>query len=140
MKKIKEYLMLVADVLEKLVALLLMVAVVVGVAYEIPILLNGAREGLSSDGMQIIVEQCFNLIIVIEFVRMLIKHTMGTVVEILIYAMARTLILSHDSIWEVAISVVAIVILLAARKFLFLEHDIVTEDEEEELENKKEQK
>ena len=92
MRKIKEYLILVADVLEKLVAVLLMVAVVVGVAYEVPILLNGAKEGLSSEGMQKIVEQCFNLIIVIEFVRMLIKHTMGTVVEILVYAMASSFV------------------------------------------------
>ena len=65
-----------------------------------------------------------NIIIVIEFIRVLIKHTMGTVVEVLIFALARGLIVVNETIWEMAITIVAIAVLLACRKFLFLDDDL----------------
>ena len=55
---------------------------------------------------------------------------MGTVVEVLIFALARGLIVIKENVWEMAITIVAIAVLLACRKFLFLEEDLkkVTKD------------
>ena len=38
----------------------------------------------------------FNAIIIIEFIRMLIKHSINTVLEVLIFAIARGLVVGHE--------------------------------------------
>lgn len=60
----------------------------------------------------------FNLIIGVEFTKMLCKHTPDTVVEVLLFAIARQVIISHGNVWESVIGVVAIAGLFAVRKFL----------------------
>ncbi len=60
----------------------------------------------------------FELIIGIEFVKMLAKHTPSSAVEVLLYAIARQLISSHGSMVDALIGVVAIGILFGIRKYL----------------------
>lgn len=38
---------------------------------------------------QAVLEQAFNLVIGIEFIKMLAKHTPGSAIEVLLFAMAR---------------------------------------------------
>ena len=70
----------------------------------------------------------FNAIIVIEFIRMLIKHSMNTIVEVLIFAIARGLVVGHEEPWAELIRIVCIAILLVCRKFLFHEFDFEEEE------------
>lgn len=60
----------------------------------------------------------FNLVIGVEFTRMLCKHTPETVVEVMLFAIARQIIVSHPSIVENILGVIAIAALFAIRKFL----------------------
>jgi len=62
----------------------------------------------------------FSLVIGIEFIKMLIKHTPGSVVEVLLFAIARGLIVEHATTWETLIGIVAIAIVFAIRKYLFI--------------------
>ncbi len=62
------------------------------------------------------------LIIGIEFVKMLAKHTPGSVIEVLLFALARKLIIVHSSMLDLLIGVVAIAILFFIKKFLFSSH------------------
>lgn len=62
----------------------------------------------------------FSLVIGIEFIKMLIKHTPGSVVEVLLFAIARGLIVEHAETWETLIGIVAIAIVFAIRKYLFI--------------------
>ncbi|HIZ81693.1 MAG TPA: transporter [Candidatus Mediterraneibacter pullistercoris] len=66
---------------------------------------------------------CFNLIIGVELIRMLYLHTPITVFEILLFAIARQVIIGHSSPLNSLIGVVAIAILFATRKFLFTTFD-----------------
>ena len=66
---------------------------------------------------------CFNLIIGVELIRMLYLHTPITVFEILLFAIARQVIMDHSSPLNSLIGVVAIAILFATRKFLFAAFD-----------------
>ena len=45
------------------------------------------KEGMQS--FQAVLEQAFNLVIGIEFIKMLAKHTPGSAIEVLLFAMAR---------------------------------------------------
>ena len=60
-----------------------------------------------------------------ELIKMLCKHTPETVIEVLAFALARQLIVGHAAPWENLITVVAIAILFAVRKFLLKRHDMV---------------
>lgn len=67
----------------------------------------------------------FNLVICIEFIKMLCKHTPDTLVEVLMFAIARQMIVEHTTPLENLIGISAIAVLFAVRKFLFGEFDDV---------------
>lgn len=71
-----------------------------------------------------LLETCFNLIIGVELIRMMYHHTPDTVFEVLLFAIARQIIIDHSSIWSSLVGVCAIAVLFATRKFLFCEFDI----------------
>lgn len=68
-----------------------------------------------------LLETCFNLIIGVELIRMMYYHTANTVFEVLLFAIARQIIIDHSSIWGSLVGVCAIAALFATRKFLFCE-------------------
>ncbi|MCT4596570.1 MAG: hypothetical protein N4A50_01655 [Vallitalea sp.] len=58
------------------------------------------------------------IIIGIEFIKMLAKHTPSSAVEVLLFAIARKIIVEHNTMLDTLIGVVAIAILFATRKYL----------------------
>lgn len=74
-----------------------------------------------------LLDTCFNLIIGVELIRMMYQHTPDTVFEVLLFAIARHIIMDHSSIWSSLVGVCAIAVLFATRKFLFCEFDITDE-------------
>ncbi len=112
--------------LEKVVAAILLI----GVAYsclQLAIHVASLTELAFDDYIEDILVTAFNAVIVIEFIRMLIKHSMNTIVEVLIFALARGLVVEHEVPLEILIRIVCITILLACRKFLFYEKDFEEE-------------
>ena len=71
-------------------------------------------------------EKAMTLAVGVEFIKMLCKHTPGTIVEVLMFAIARHMIVSHASVWDTLVGVLCIAILFATRKYLFIPHDDVT--------------
>lgn len=74
-----------------------------------------------------LLETCFNLIIGVELIRMMYYHTPNTVFEVLLFAIARQIIIDHSSIFGSLIGVCSIAVLFATRKFLFCEFDVSDE-------------
>lgn len=70
-----------------------------------------------------LLETCFNLIIGVELIRMLYQHRPSTVFEVLLFAIARQIIIDHANPLNSLIGVIAIAILFATRKFLFSEFE-----------------
>ena len=64
-------------------------------------------------------ESAMTLAIGIEFVKMLCTHTSETIIEILLFAISRQMIVEHLSAAETIIGVGAIAGLFAVRKYLF---------------------
>lgn len=130
MKKINSILMMAIHILEKIIAVILMTVVIVAGVYLVKDIVEGIRVGFDNALIKTILSDTLNIIIVIEFIRVLVKHTMGMVVEVLIFALARGLIVADEKIWEMTITIVAIVLLFACRKFLFLKDDLkrITDD------------
>lgn len=64
-------------------------------------------------------ESAMTLAIGIEFVKMLCTHTSETIIEILLFAISRQMIVEHLSATETILCVGAIAGLFAVRKYLF---------------------
>ncbi len=62
----------------------------------------------------------FNIIIGLEFLKMLCNSNLSTVVEVLLFALARQLIVEHTTVFENLIGVLSIAILFLIRKYLFI--------------------
>ena len=65
-----------------------------------------------------------NIVVGLEFVRMLIDMTPANTLEVLIMATARQIIMNHESHWSLLIGVVCIGILFAIRRFLIPRSDL----------------
>ena len=74
-----------------------------------------------------LLDTCFNLIIGVELIRMMYEYTPDTVFEVLLFAIARHIIIDNTSIWSSLVGVCAIAVLFATRKYLFCEFDITDE-------------
>ncbi len=59
-----------------------------------------------------------SLVVGVEFIKMLCRHSVQNVVEVLLFATARQTVEEHLETWQTLIGVAAIAILFAIRKYL----------------------
>jgi len=62
----------------------------------------------------------FDILIGIELLKVLCRKDLDSMVEVLLFAVTRYLIISHLSIFENLIGIIAIAVLFAIRKYLFI--------------------
>ena len=125
-ERIHEFILKMPSFLEKVVAAILLI----GVGYsciQLGIHVLSLTDLAFDEYIEDILITAFNAVIVIEFIRMLIKHSMNTIVEVLIFAIARGLVVGHEAPLETLIRISCIAILLACRKFLFYKSDFEEE-------------
>ncbi len=67
--------------------------------------------------------QALSLVVGVEFVKMLCQHSAQTVVEVLMFATARQMVVEHLKTKETLIGVISIAILFAIRKYLMTDND-----------------
>lgn len=76
------------------------------------------REG--SMNFTVFLGYALNMVIGVEFIKMLSKHTPDSAIEVLLYAIARQMIVEHTTALENFIGVAAIALLFVIRKYLFI--------------------
>ena len=80
--------------------------------------------GLLVDGNEVeirtFLERSLDIVIGIEFIKMLAKHSPGSSLEVLLYAIARHMVIGHESAFENLLSVGAIALIFIVRKFFFV--------------------
>ncbi|MFS1664028.1 hypothetical protein [Streptococcus sp. zg-JUN1979] len=73
--------------------------------------------------LQDFINQAMSIAIGVELIKMLSKHTSGTIIEVLLFAAARQIVVSHGSTLDMLLGVLAIAALFATRKYLFADFD-----------------
>ena len=89
----------------------------------IPMLYNFIRIPLldiSPEQFNEFLRNALTLLIGVEFVKMLAKHTAENLLEVLMFATARQMVVEHLNMVETLIGVVAIAVIFAIRKYLLL--------------------
>lgn len=64
--------------------------------------------------------RALDIVIGIEFIKMLAKHSPGSVLEVLLYAIARHMIVGHEDAVQNLVSVAAIALIFIIRRFFFV--------------------
>lgn len=124
-KVVQERVMKIANIIETIIGVLLIISISISVIYLIFDLTSIIRFRNTIESFSNYLSASFSLIIGIEFIKMLSKHTPETVIEVLLFAIARHLIVDHGSSLENLIGIASIAALFAIRKYLFFNFDEV---------------
>lgn len=94
--------------------------IVIGIL-AIKLVLSAAQPGYfdQAEALNTFLQNALSLVVGVEFVKMLVRHTPDNVVEVLIFAISRHMIVYHLEMWEMLIGVICIALLFVIRKFLF---------------------
>ncbi|MFW5677580.1 MAG: hypothetical protein ACOCNL_15175, partial [Acetivibrio ethanolgignens] len=114
-----------ASYLEMMIsALLVVVILILAIQLTGEVLYMDTYE-MGSDVLSDLMGKALSLAVGVEFVKMLCKHTPSTVIEVLMFATARQMVVEHLSPIQTLIGIISIAILFATRKFLFCSFDEV---------------
>lgn len=116
------FLKYLTKILEFVIAALLACAIII-MTVQLGLSLGELTDASTYPNYDELLTACFNLIIGVELIRMLYLHTPLTVFEVLMFAIARQIIIDHSSPLNSLPGVIAIAILFATRKFLFSSFD-----------------
>lgn len=108
-----------AGLLEVVLSAIVLVALLLSVVPLLQFLPGLLTHGNSVEVREFL-ERALDIVIGIEFIKMLAKHSPGSVLEVLLYAIARHMIVGHESAVENFISVASIALIFFVRKFLFV--------------------
>ena len=105
----------------ELAAAVLVIALIIGQIIGLGIdMFSNAPDMLKSETFTELLETCLNVVIGIEFLKMLCRHNMGAVIEVLLFTLARHLIVAQYNMVDGLLCVVAISLLFVVRKYLFI--------------------
>lgn len=124
-KKLQDKMFEVSYLVELLISVIVGIAIIVfGVRMAIDMVeLFKNYQGM--DSLVAVLDDAIILAIGAELIKMFCKHTPETVIEVLAFALARQLIVGHEKPLENLITVIAIAVLFAVRRFLLKRHDKV---------------
>lgn len=114
--KIQKMIFYISNYLEILLAFIVIIAIFITLL-SVPHELNMLYQ---KGGFNQFLQALFDIIIGIELLKMLCRHDLDSVVEVLMFAVAREMIINHMPILETLIGIVAIAVLFSIRKFLFV--------------------
>lgn len=119
-EKSRTYIAVTASNLEILISLVVIFAIIIvsiRIVGEVFTLFTAADY---YSAFNIFLGHAFNIVIGIEFIKMLAKHTPGSAIEVLLFTIAREMIVNHTSPFENLIGIVTIALIFVIRKYLFV--------------------
>lgn len=103
--------------LETIIAVVVFIALIVSC---VPMLEEmTALWGGSTEEFHTFLSSALNLVVGIEFIEMLVKHNPGSVLEVMLFAIVRHMLVGHGTGLENLLSVAAVGLVFVIRKFAF---------------------
>ena len=125
----------VCNILEWIISAILVVVVAV-MCVRFVFDLGGMFDSAPVEFFETFVADIMTLAVGVELIKMLSQHTPATVVEVLMFAIAREMVTHHDSALNTALGVLSICVLFATRKFFFCKNDYDDNNAKEEVDAK----
>ena len=117
-KKLKHILIKISEYIELFIAIMLTIALIISL-----ISLFGDMKSFVDGrvGLNEALEYALTIVVGIEFIKMLLKNTPGSVIELVLFAVARQVIISHSGALENLIGVLGVAVIFATWKFFFVQ-------------------
>ena len=115
------------DLMEILLSIIVVIAFVICLVPLVRNLPNLAY-GESANNFRTYLVELLDLVIGIEFVKMLIKHTPSAVLEVMLFALARHMVVTETTVLEGLLTVIAISGIFAIRRFIYVHSFESTKD------------
>lgn len=127
MKKLTDGMYRTGQILEIIMGFFVLAAVVVGAVKLIPEFLVLWQGQMNTELFLEFLEMILNLVIGIEFLKMLLRPNTDMILEVLVFVIARHMVVRTTTSWEDFLSVTSVLALLLVQKYL----DKQKEDTEE---------
>ena len=114
----------VLHIIERIIAFITLAVMLFMLGLEIYKMFTTAEYFATMDGF---LQNILTIVVGLEFVRMLIDLTHASTIEVLIVAIARQVILTHNNPWANLASVLCIAGLFATRHFLIPKEELTVE-------------
>lgn len=114
--KVQAFIFSTAMLLELLVAVIVIIALVI-MLVRVP---NELGTLIQNGEFNQFLKHMFDIIIGIELLKMLCRHDLDSVVEVLLFSVAREMVIEHMPIYFTLIGILAIAVLFLIRKYLFV--------------------
>ena len=118
--KFRLYISYVASFLEIFLALMLALALVVCSIQVIPTIFQLRVNMETVSVFRVFLEALFELVIGVEALKLLCKHTPGSALEILLFTIAREMIVNHTTPEQNLLVVLSIAVIFAIRRFMYV--------------------
>lgn len=115
----------IVEYLEMGVAILVAISIGFAFLYLVKELWGSLLQSSKIDGMTHFIEDALTVAVGIEFAKLLCKHKASTVVEVLIFAVARHMVGEHTTVIQNLICILSIAVLFAVRKYMLHKYDEV---------------
>ena len=134
-KKLLKVMNEILEVLEFILASVILVVLVIMIGVEVRKLFLDPAMFQDPDFLNLFLGNITTVIVALEFVKMLLRPTVGNTLEMLIMAIARYVVLHHHDYIAIAVGIGSIVALFAARRFLLAKMPVEDEKKDAELMN-----
>ncbi|MBR3299385.1 MAG: hypothetical protein IKI64_09305 [Clostridia bacterium] len=111
----RKYVFYLGGVIEFIISLFAVAGIVMHLISHEPFF-----EFFKVNGLLEFLRYLFDAMIGIEFIKLLCRNDLYSMIEVLMFAVTRHLVIQHLETWEILIGTLAIAVLFAIRKFLFL--------------------
>ena len=107
-----------AQAMEIVMAVIILAAIVLGAVRLMAGLAEDMRGGLVAFSVTDFLSKALMIIMGVEFIKMLMLHTYGAVTDVLLFAVARQMILNHDGPAVLLLNVAALAGIFAIKRYL----------------------
>ncbi len=107
-----------AQAMEIVMAVIILAAIVLGAVLLVAGLAEDMRGGLAAFSVTDFLSKALMIIMGVEFIKMLMLHTYGAVTDVLLFAVARQMILNHDGPAVLLLNVAALAGIFAIKRYL----------------------
>ena len=123
-KKHETFIHKVLHIIERIIAFITLAVMLLMLGLEIYKMFTAAEYFATMDTF---LQNILTIVVGLEFVRMLIDLTPANTIEVLIVAIARQVILTHNNPWANLASIICIAGLFATRHFLIPKEELTVE-------------
>ena len=119
-RRLNEIINQIARYLEILFSMIILLVIAVSIIPLMDDFIHISIPNMDPDVFTQFLSDALTLVVGLEFVKMLCKHTAETLLEVLMFATARQMVVEHLNTFQTLIGVTAIAALFATQKYLIV--------------------